>query len=47
MSVPISVKINDKNKVIIPDKDIQPVVNCLLIELFCKQAAEKELVRSE
>lgn len=47
MSVPISVMINDKNKILIPDKDIQPVVNCLLIELFCKQADEKELVRSE
>ncbi len=47
MSVPINVKINDKNKLLVPDKFIQPVINCLLIELFCKQASEIELVRSE
>lgn len=47
MSVPINVKINDRCKLLTPDKDIQPVLNCILIELFCKQQAEIEMVRSE
>lgn len=47
MSVPICIVLNGLKKLIQPDKDIQTVFNCLLIDIFCKQVAEEELVRSE
>lgn len=47
MSVPIKVNINGSKKLIQPDKEIETVFTCLLIDIFCKQVAETDLVRSE
>ena len=47
MSVPIKVNINGSKKLIQPDKEIETVFTCLLIDIFCKQVAEEDLVRSE
>lgn len=47
MSVPINIEINGINKLLNPDKDIEEVFNCFLIEMFCKELSGKELVRSE
>ena len=47
MSVPIKVNINGYKILIQPDKEIETVFSCLLIDIFCKQVAETDLVRSE
>lgn len=47
MSVPINIEINGINKIINPDREIESVVNCMLIDIFCKQISDDELVRSE
>lgn len=47
MSVPVHVEINEQEKLLIPDRDIETTINCFLISIFCKQHSSEELVRSE
>lgn len=47
MSVPVSIEINETKKTLIPDRDIEIIINCFLIDLFCKQQSSIDLVRSE
>lgn len=47
MNLQIKVTINDTDRLLLPDADVIPIINLLLLELFFKQKQEQALLRSE